>query len=66
LVENYYTQRRNYYKTGSVKNEYQRSYFRADYQTTAVICHSGVKLAGMCLKSLVLLTLNRNPYSLPK
>jgi hypothetical protein len=67
MVEYYNVQRRNYYKTGAIKNEYRRTYFAADHKSVAVMCYSGVQIAGLLLRSALTLAFsNKNPYRLPK
>jgi hypothetical protein len=66
MLEHYYVQRRNYYRDGGVRNEFKRSYFRADNEALRTLCYSGVQVAGMVLKTALMMGLRRNPYSLPR
>jgi hypothetical protein len=66
MVEYYNTQRRTYRRDGSIKNSYQRTYFRADERSVARMCGAGVQITGMVVKGILSLAFKHNPYLLPK
>ena len=66
MVEYYNLERGIYRKNGSLKYRTKKIFIRASDESVAHICASGTMLAGMVLKGVLSLAINRNPYNLPK